>query len=97
MILLTDLILEINDVEERSIWTTYSGGRTSPKYGARNTFGEKRYFASKTDAVEFARGKKITNVNGREIALHKLKAKRMERKQKYDTKPVVKVDAEKIS
>jgi hypothetical protein len=96
MILLKDLILE-NDVEERSVWTTYSGGRTSPEYGARNTFGEKRYFASKTDAVEFARGAKTTNAMGRIKKVHKLKAKRMERKQKYDVKPVVKVDAEKIS
>jgi hypothetical protein len=97
MILLTDLILEINEVEERSIWTTYSGGRTSPEYGARNTFGEKRYFANKDDAIEFARGAKTTPAMGRQIALHKLKAKRMERKQKYDVKPVVNVDAEKIS
>lgn len=97
MILLTDLILEINDVEERSVWTTYSGGRTSPKYGARNTFGEKRYFNNKDDAVEFSRGLKTTHAMGRQIALHKLKPKRMDRKQKYDVTPVVKKDMEKLS
>jgi hypothetical protein len=96
MIRLLDLILE-NDVEERSVWATYTGGRTSPRWGARNSFNEKRYFTSKDGAVEFARGKKITPANGREIALHKLKAKRMQRKQKYDTTPVVKKDMEKIS
>jgi hypothetical protein len=97
MILLTDLILEINDVEERSVWTTYSGGRTSPKYGARNTFGEKRYFKNREDASKFARGEITTHAKGQQIAIKKVKPEKMDRKQKYDTKPVVKKDMEKIS
>jgi hypothetical protein len=91
MISLIDLILE-KDVEEMSVWRTYSR-----QWGARNTFGEKRYFKDQEDATNFARGTKTTKKDGKQNKLVKLKAKRMERSKKYDTTPVVKKDAEKTS
>jgi hypothetical protein len=96
MISLIDLILE-NDAEERSVWATYAGGRTSPKWGARNTFGEKRYFKDQKSAAKFARGEKTTQVKGKQKKIHKLKPEKMQKVQKYDITPVVKKDMEKTT
>lgn len=91
MIRLLDLLLE-NDVEEMSVWRTYSHG-----WGARNTFGEKRYFKDQKSATKFARGETTTKKDGKEKKIHTLKSKRMKVKQKYDITPVVKKDMEKLS
>jgi hypothetical protein len=80
MISLIDLILELNDVEERKIWRTYAN-----RFGSRNTMGQVRYFKNRDTATKFATGTKKGPKIGR--AKSKIKAKHREEKQKYDTTP----------
>ncbi len=49
MIRLVDLLVELGDKEDRSVWRTYAN-----RYGARNTVGQVRYFADRESAAAFA-------------------------------------------
>lgn len=80
MISLIELILELNDTEERTIWQTYAR-----KFGARNTVGQTRYFKNKKKATKFARGSTKGPKVGRPEP--KEKPERKEDKKKYDVTP----------
>lgn len=80
MISLIELILELNDTEERKVWQTYAR-----RFGARNTIGQTRYFKKKDNATKFARGELKGPKIGRPKP--KIKPKHKEGKQKYDTDP----------
>lgn len=73
------------DVEERSIWRTYT---RDTGFGARNTLGQVRYFNDRESAVKFASG----TVPGPKIGRPKPKkrAERRKKIQKYDVMPVIK-------
>lgn len=81
MISLIDLILEINDVEERKVWRTYGN-----RFGGRNTEGQVRYFKKRDLAAKFARGE----IKGPKIGRPKpkIKPKHKEEKQTYDYTPI---------
>jgi len=90
MIRLVDLLVELGDKEDRSVWRTYAN-----RYGARNTVGQVRYFADRESAAAYARGEVAGPKLGRP---KKSKSKEpKERKQTYDYTPSREKDMEKIS
>jgi hypothetical protein len=96
MILLRELLDEYwhgdkpsSEKEERSVWQTYS-----KKFAGRNSMGQVRYFKDREDAAKFATGAVAAPHVGRPKP--KKRAKRKERIQKYDVKPVTPYDPEKI-
>jgi hypothetical protein len=80
MISLIDLILELNDTEERKVWRTYAN-----RFGSRNTVGQVRYFKNRDKATKFATGARKGPKMGRPKA--KIKPRHKEEKQKYDYTP----------
>lgn len=81
MISLRALVLEAGDdpKEERTVWRTFFNN-----WGARNTIGQRRYFADREDAVKFARGEIKGAHPGR--PKRKIKAEPKEKVKRYDTK-----------